>query len=207
MPDLCAKLNSFPAHVRNVARLPMSNCGSMLSKKSQNTERLITAERQKKRRSPFDGPSVRLRKSPVSSPPDDDPPKIIFSLARQRLLKCKPEGTRLFRALAKLAVSKRDNQCLQIRQRLGGWPPPPLLRHGSWPCRTGDELVANRSFWYQHDLPTNAVFQYGKMRSAASESRVSRPTTGRNDPSATPARISRIVGFICAAVAFQSFHL
>jgi hypothetical protein len=29
-------------------------------------------------------------------------------------------------------------------------------------------------------------------------------TTGRNDPSATPARMSRIIGFICAAVAFQS---
>jgi len=179
----------------------------MLSKKSQNTERLISCRKTKQAAIAIRWDFSSTRKSPVSSPPDDESPQIIFSLARQRLLKCKPEGTRLFRASAKPAVSKRDNQCLQIRQRLGGWPPPPLLRHGSWPCRTGDELVANRSFWYQHDLPANTVLQYGKMRSAASESRVSRPTTGRNDPSATPARISRIVGFICAAVAFQSFHL
>jgi hypothetical protein len=40
------------------------------------------------------------------------------------------------------AVSKRDNQCLQISQRLGGWPSSPLLRHGFMAARTGGELVA-----------------------------------------------------------------
>ena len=35
----------------------------------------------------------------------------------------------------------------------------------SWRRRTGGEFVANRLFWYQHDLPTNAVLQYSKMRS------------------------------------------
>jgi hypothetical protein len=36
------------------------------------------AERQNKRRSPFDGPSARLPKSPVSSSPDNESPQIIF---------------------------------------------------------------------------------------------------------------------------------
>ena len=63
------------------------------------------------------------------------------------------------------AVSKRNNQCLQISQRLGGWPPSHLLRRGLMAASDGSELVASHSFWYQHDLPTDAVLQYSKMRS------------------------------------------
>jgi hypothetical protein len=61
-----------------------------------------------------------LGKSPVSSPPDDESPQIMFSLARRRLLKLEPDDTkRLFRQhrpTADLALLLRCQPPLQVAE-------------------------------------------------------------------------------------------